>query len=310
MKALLLSRNPSLYSTRRLLEACEREGVDGRVVDPLDIAMLLPHEGPPSLHHGAGPLTGVDLVVPRIGTTITEYGLAVLHHFELTGVPTLNTSRAVYRARDKLRSLQVLAAHGVRVPPTLMARNPDHVEWCIDQLGGAPVVLKLLQGTQGVGVMLAESTDAAEAILDAMWGLGQNILVQKFIADSRGRDVRAIVVGGRVVACMRRVARPGSFRSNIHRGGKGEAVDPVPADVERTAVAAAEAIGLNVAGVDMLESATGPLVTEVNVSPGLEGIEFATGRDIAGEMIRYARTYAAEAAARPPAIPGADPDGR
>jgi ribosomal protein S6--L-glutamate ligase len=226
----------------------------------------------------------VDLVVPRIGTTITEYGLAVIHHFELIGVPVLNTSGAVYRARDKLRSLQVLASSGVPIPPTLMARNPESVEWCIDQLGGPPVVLKLLQGTQGVGVMLAESLPAAEAILDAMWGLNQNILVQKFIAESRGKDVRCIVVGERVVGAMRRVARPGSFRSNIHRGGRGEGLDPVPPEVERVA-----------SGVDMLESGDGPLVTEVNVSPGLEGIEAATGKDLALEIIRYARDIAVAA---------------
>ena len=296
MKFLVLSRSSAIYSTRRLLEACDEVGVDVVVADPLDLALLLPAGGKPSIHSAAHSVQNVDLVVPRIGTTITEYGLAVLHHFELMGVPVLNSSSAVYRARDKLRSLQVLVDHGVPVPPTLMARSPESIEWCIEQLGGPPVILKLLQGTQGVGVMLAESLTAAEAILDAMWGLNQNILVQKFIAESRGRDLRCIVVGDRVVAAMRRVARAGSFRSNIHRGGRGEMVDPGPKEIERVAVAASRALGLTISGVDLLEGADGPLVTEVNVSPGLEGIEAATGRDLAGEIVRYAKKFAVAAA--------------
>jgi len=298
MKLLLLSRSPAIYSTRRLLEACDDEGLDAVVADPLDLALLLPSGGKPAIHSASHSVQDVDLVIPRIGTTITEYGLAVLNHFELTGVPVLNPSSAVYRARDKLRSLQVLVAHGVPVPATLMARSPDSIEWCIEQLGGPPVVLKLLQGTQGVGVMLAESVTAAEAILDAMWGLNQNILVQKFIAESRGRDLRCIVVGDRVVAAMRRVARAGSFRSNIHRGGRGEVIDPVPPDLEATAVAASRAMGLAVSGVDLLEGRDGALVTEVNVSPGLEGIEAASGRDIAREIVRFAKRFARDAARR------------
>ena len=297
MRFLLLSRSSGIYSTRRLLDACECEGIEAVVADPLDLALLLPADGKASIHSASHALRDVDLVVPRIGTNITEYGLAVIHHFELMGIPVLNASAAVYRARDKLRSLQVLSAKGVPVPPTLMARNPESVEWCIEQLGGPPVVLKLLQGTQGVGVMLAESLAAAEAILDAMWGLNQNILVQKFIAESKGRDVRCIVVGDRVAAAMRRVARAGAFRSNIHRGGRGEAIDEVPPEVERVALEAARAIGLVVSGVDMLEGGDGPLVTEVNVSPGLEGIEATTGRDVAGEIIRYARAFAEAAKA-------------
>jgi ribosomal protein S6--L-glutamate ligase len=292
MRFLILSRSAAIYSTRRLLDACEVEGIEAVVADPLDLALLLTDGGTASIHSASHALTGVDMVIPRIGTTITEYGLAVIHHFELMGVPVLNASGAVYRARDKLRSLQVLSARGVPVPPTLMARNPESVEWCIEQLGGPPVVLKLLQGTQGVGVMLAESLAAAEAILDAMWGLNQNILVQKFIAESRGTDVRCIVVGDRVIAAMRRVARPGSFRSNIHRGGRGEGLDVVPPEHEKVALEASRAIGLQVSGVDLLESGKGPLVTEVNVSPGLEGIEAATGKDLAVEIIRYARDVA------------------
>jgi ribosomal protein S6--L-glutamate ligase len=291
MRFLILSRSAAIYSTRRLLDACEIEGIEAVVADPLDLALLL-IDGKSAIHSASHALAGVDMVVPRIGTTITEYGLAVIHHFELMGTPVLNASGAVYRARDKLRSLQVLSSRGVPVPPTLMARNPDSVEWCIEQLGGPPVVLKLLQGTQGVGVMLAESLAAAEAILDAMWGLNQNILVQKFIAESRGTDVRCIVVGDRVVGAMRRVARPGSFRSNIHRGGRGEGLDTIPPEIEKVALEASRAIGLHVSGVDLLESGNGPLVTEVNVSPGLEGIEAATGKDLAVEMIRYARDVA------------------
>jgi ribosomal protein S6--L-glutamate ligase len=292
MRFLILSRSAAIYSTRRLLDACEIEGIEAVVADPLDLALLLPADGKASIHSASHALTDVDLVIPRIGTTITEYGLAVIHHFELMGIPVLNASGAVYRARDKLRSLQVLSSRGVPVPPTLMARNPESVEWCIEQLGGPPVVLKLLQGTQGVGVMLAESLAGAEAILDAMWGLNQNILVQKFIAESRGTDIRCLVVGDRVAGAMRRVARPGSFRSNIHRGGRGEGIDDVPPQIEKVALEASRAIGLHISGVDLLESAAGPLVTEVNVSPGLEGIEAATGRDIALDMIRYARDIA------------------
>jgi ribosomal protein S6--L-glutamate ligase len=292
MRFLFLSRSNAIYSTRRLLDACEAEGIEAVVADPLDLALLLPADGKASIHSASHALADIDLVVPRIGTTLTEYGIAVLHHFELMGIPVLNSSNSVYRARDKLRSLQVLAAAGVPVPPTLMARNPESVEWCIEQLGGPPVVLKLLQGTQGVGVMLAESLAAAEAILDAMWGLNQNILVQKFIAESRGTDVRCIVAGEGVLAAMRRVAREGSFRSNIHRGGRGEAVDPIPDDVREVALAASRAVGLRVSGVDLLMSRAGPLVTEVNVSPGFEGIEAATGRDVAGDVVRYARTVA------------------
>ncbi|NUN52645.1 MAG: RimK family alpha-L-glutamate ligase [Planctomycetaceae bacterium] len=295
MKLLILSRSPAIHSTRRLLEACEDERMDVVVADPLDLALFLPAGGKAAIHSAAHSVAGVDLVLPRIGTNITEYGLAVLHHFELMGVPVLNDSSAVYRARDKLRSLQVLSARGVPVPPTLMARSPESIEWCIEQLGGPPVVLKLLQGTQGVGVMLAESLTAAEAILDAMWGLGQNILVQKFIAESRGTDLRCIVVGDRVVAAMRRVARTGSFRSNIHRGGRGEGIHPVPKDLERVALEASRALGLRISGVDMLDGKEGPLVTEVNVSPGLEGIEAATRKDVAREMIRYARKFATAA---------------
>jgi ribosomal protein S6--L-glutamate ligase len=292
MRFLILSRSSAIYSTRRLLDACEIEGIEAVVADPLDLALLIPSSGSPSIHSASHALTDVDLVIPRIGTNITEYGLAVIHHFELMGIPVLNASSAVYRARDKLRSLQVLVAKGVPVPPTLMARNPESVEWCIEQLGGPPVILKLLQGTQGVGVMIAESLTAAEAILDAMWGLNQNILVQKFIAESKGRDLRCIVVGGRVVAAMRRVARAGAFRSNIHRGGRGEGIAEVTPDVARVALDASRAIGLEVSGVDMLESSNGPLVTEVNVSPGLEGIEAATGTDVAAEIVRYARDFA------------------
>ena len=298
MKLLLLSRSPLIYSTRRLLEACADESLDVVVADPLDLALLLPAAGPPRIHSVTHPVEGVDLCLPRIGTTITEYGLAVLKHFELMGVPVLNAAGAVYQARDKLRSLQTLMARGVPIPPTLMARSPESVEWCIEQLGGPPVVLKLLQGSQGVGVMLAKSLTAAEAILDAMWGLNQNILVQKFIAESKGKYIRCIVVGGRVVAAMRRVARPGAFRSNIHRGGRGEAIDPVPPEIEKVAVEASRAIGLDISGVDLLEWKDGPLVTEVNVSPGLEGIEAATGRDLAAEMIRYAMEFAGAAKGR------------
>lgn len=294
MRIQILSRGATYYyTTRRLVDACFMENVDAVISDPVELALLLPAGDRPTVLHRGHALEDVDAVIPRIGVSITEYGVAVLHHFEMLGVPTVNPSTAIYRARDKLRSLQILASHGVPVPPTLMTREPGAIRHCIERLGGPPVILKLLQGTQGVGVMLAESLSAAESILEAMWGLGQDILVQKFIQESRGSDTRLLVVGNRVVAGMRRIAPAGAFRSNLHRGGRGVEVDPVPERMQKVALKAARALGLRIAGVDLLESKEGPLVAEVNVSPGLEGIEAVSGRDLAREMIRFAKRFAA-----------------
>lgn len=291
MKLLLLSRNPRLYTTRRLIRAFRKAGFEVLTVDPLHCELFMDKGRYAVLYRGE-PLEGFDLVVPRISTNITEYGLAVLHHFEMQGMPVLNGALAILRARDKLRCLQILSKRGLGIPPSMLIRHPSSLESSVSRVQGPPVILKLLQGTQGVGVMLAESVKSAESVLDTLWGLGQNILVQKFVAESQGKDVRALVVGDQVVAAMRRRAQEGEFRSNIHRGGVGEPIRRLPKAYRRAAVRASQILGLKVAGVDMLEGTDGPLVMEVNASPGLEGIEGTTGIDIAGRIAEYAVRYA------------------
>lgn len=285
MKIAILSRKASLYSTSRLIEACRQKGADVVVLDPLHCVVKLSKKRPEVFHNGER-VTGLDGVVPRIGASITFYGLAVLRQFEMMGVFPANESQAIARSRDKLRSLQLLSRHDIGIPPTAFARSREDVRSAIRKVGGTPVVLKLLEGTQGVGVILAESVKSAESVLDAMHSLKQNILIQAFIEESQGTDFRAIVVGGRVVAAMMRSAGPGEFRSNLHRGGTARAVTLEP-QWEETALRAAEVLGLNIAGVDMISSKDGPMVMEVNSSPGLEGIEGATGVDVAGEMIDF-----------------------
>ena len=243
------------------------------------------------LHHGE-PVGLFDVVVPRIGASITDYGLAVLRHFERDGVPLLNTPDAIANSRDKLRALQLLSEHDVGIPRTALAREPGAVRAAIDAVGGTPVIIKLQQGTQGVGVMIADSLEGVESILDTLWGLGQNIILQEFVQESRGRDVRAFVVGGQVVAAMRRTARAGEFRSNLHRGGAGHPIE-LTAGYRAAATLAAQVMGLEVAGVDLLESDDGPRVIEVNSSPGLGGIEKATGVDIATRILERAEVLAA-----------------
>ena len=285
MKIAILSRKPSLYSTSRLIEACRQRDAEVSVLDPLHCVVKVSKKRPEVFHENER-VTGLDGVVPRIGASITFYGLAVLRQFEMMGVFPANESQAIARSRDKLRSLQLLSRHDIGIPPTAFARRREDVRSAIRKVGGTPVVLKLLEGTQGMGVILAESVKSAESVLDAMHSLRQNILIQNFIEEAQGQDYRAIVVGGRVVAAMMRSAGEGEFRSNLHRGGKARGVelDPVYAD---TAVRAADVLGLNIAGVDMLPSPEGPMVLEVNSSPGLEGIEGATGVDVAGAMIDF-----------------------
>ena len=294
MKILILSRNPRLYSTRRQIQSFRQRGHHVDVLDPLDCELMMDKRDHEVLHQGK-PLEGYGLVVPRISTNITEYGLAVLYQFEIQGVPILNGGLAIARARDKLRCLQVLSKRGIDIPKTMLIRHPKALESSVARVEGPPVILKLLQGTQGVGVMLAESVKSAESVLDTLWGLGQNLIVQKFVAESRGKDIRAFVVGDEVVAAMRRRAQEGEFRSNIHRGGTGEAIRRLPEAYRRAAVRASRILGLKVAGVDMLECDTGPLVMEVNASPGLEGIETTTGVDIAGKIADYGVRFAAKA---------------
>ena len=284
-KLVILSRKPSIYSTSRLVEAAEARGAEVLVLDPLHCVVNLSKKRPEIDHHGRI-VKDVDGVIPRIGASITFYGLAVLRQFEMMGVFAANDSQAVARSRDKLRSLQLFSRHDIGIPATAFARRREDLRDAIKRVGGAPVVLKLLEGTQGVGVILAESVSTAESVLDAMHSLKQNILIQAFIKESAGQDIRAIVVGDRVVAAMRRTAAAGEFRSNVHRGGSTEALALDPA-YAATALEAAHALGLNIAGVDLMPSNDGPMVLEVNSSPGLKGIEAATRLDVAGAMIDY-----------------------
>jgi len=285
MKIAILSRNRNLYSTRRLVEAAEAAGHEVEVIDALRCYMNITAESP-SMHYKGEDLTGFDAVIPRIGASITFYGTAVLRQFEVMGLYPLNHSIAISRARDKLRSMQLLARKEIDMPATGFARNPDDIEDVLSMVGGTPVVIKLLEGTQGIGVVLAETKKAAESVIQAFMGLNVNIMVQEFIKESGGTDIRCLVIGGKVVAAMKRQGPEGEFRSNLHRGGSAKVVKITPKE-RAAAIAAAKAMGLDVCGVDMLRSKRGPLIMEVNSSPGLKGIENATGKDIAGMIIAY-----------------------
>jgi ribosomal protein S6--L-glutamate ligase len=286
----ILSRKKSLYSTRRLLEAARARGFKTRVIDVLRCNLVL-ESGNPRLFHKGKEVRGLSVAVPRIGASVTAAGLSVVRQLEAQGVPVLNGALAIARSRDKLAALQQLASAGVRIPRTVLARGGGEVKELVAQVGGLPAILKLLQGTQGVGVMIAHSEAEVESILGTLWDLGQEILLQEFVAESRGRDLRALVVGSRVVGAMRREAKTGEFRSNLHRGGFGSAVE-LPSEYAEAAVRAARVLGLEVAGVDLLECTAGPLVLELNSSPGFEGLERATGLDIAGEIIDQASRVA------------------
>ncbi len=285
MKIGILSTAPDCYSTRRLREAGLQRGHDVKVLNTMRFALELDH-GEPDLAYRGKPLDEPDAVLPRIAASITYFGTAVVRQFEQMDVYSPNSSNGISNSRDKLRSLQILSRHDIGIPATAFVRDRKDVLPAIERVGGAPVVIKLIEGTQGVGVILAESTKIAEAIIETLTSTNQNVLVQKFVAESKGRDVRAFVVGDRVVAAMRRVAQGQEFRSNVHRGGRAEAIDLDPA-YEETAVRAAQIMGLRVAGVDMLEGKDGPQVMEINSSPGLEGIESATRLDIAGAVIDF-----------------------
>ncbi len=285
MKIIILSRNPKLYSTRRLVEAGKERGHEVRVVDPIKCYMNITSHHP-VVYYKTEPLEGVDAVIPRIGASITFYGTAVLRQFEMMGVFPLNESVAIGRSRDKLRSMQLLSRKGIGLPVTGFAHSVDDTDQLVALVGGAPLVIKLLEGTQGRGVVLAETKQAAESVIDAFRGLDANFLVQEFIKEAGGADVRAFVVGDRVVAAMKRQAKEGEFRSNLHRGGTASLVRLTPEE-RSTAQRAAKIMGLNVAGVDILRSRHGPLVLEVNSSPGLEGIENATNKDVASMVIEF-----------------------
>jgi ribosomal protein S6--L-glutamate ligase len=285
MNIALLSRNKNLYSTKRLVEAAEKNGHEVRILDALSCYMNMACNRP-EIHYKGEKLPQYDAVIPRIGASVTFYGTAVLRQFEMMNVFPLNESVAISRSRDKLRSMQLLSRKGIGMPLTGFANKPDDVQDLIKMVGGAPLVIKLLEGTQGIGVVLAETQQAAESVIEAFMGLKANILVQEFIKEAGGADIRCFVIGDKVVAAMKRQGAEGEFRSNIHRGGSANLVRITPSE-RQTAVLAAKAMGLNVAGVDLLRSDNGPLVMEVNSSPGLEGIETATGKDIAGMIIEY-----------------------
>lgn len=285
MKIAILSRNPSLYSTRRMVEAGTELGHELQVVDPLRCYMTIASQRP-TIHYKGEELIGFDAVIPRIGASITFYGTAVVRQFEMMGVYSVNESVAISRSRDKLRSMQLLARKGIGLPVTGFAHSTQYTNDLIQLVGEAPLVIKLLEGTQGIGVVLAETNKAAESVIEAFRGLRENILVQEFIKEAQGADIRCFVIGDKVVAAMKRQGKEGEFRSNLHRGGNASIARLTPEE-RSTAIRAARIMGLNVAGVDLLRSNHGPVVMEVNSSPGLEGIEAATDKDVAGMIIQF-----------------------
>ena len=290
MKLVILARNPKLYSHRRMVEAAEARGHEIEIVNTLRCYMNVTSHRPEVRYRGRK-LTGIDAVIPRIGASITFYGLAVLRQFEMMGVYPLNESVAIGRSRDKLRSLQLLSRKGIGLPVTSFAHSTTNTEDLIDIVGGAPLVLKLLEGTHGNGVVLAESHQVAASMIDSFRGLKAHFLVQEFIKEAGGADIRCLVVGDKVVAAMKRQGREGEFRSNLHQGGTASIIRITPEERSK-AVRAARILGLNLAGVDLLRSNHGPVVMEVNSSPSLEGIEKATGKDIATLIIAFIEKHA------------------
>lgn len=290
MKIAILSRKPKLYSTKRLVEAATQRGHQVQVIDTLRCYMNI-SSNKPSIHYKGLELSDFNAIIPRIGASITFYGNAVVRQFEIMGVFSVNESVAITRARDKLRSLQLLSRKGLGLPITGFAHSPDDVNDLIEMVGGPPLVIKLLEGTQGIGVVLAETKGAASSVIDAFLGLKANIMLQEYIHEAGGADIRCFVVGNKVIAAMKRQAQPGEFRSNLHRGGKAQLVE-ITSEERAAAINAAKIMGLNVAGVDILRSARGPLIMEVNASPGLKGIEKATGKDVAGIIIEFIEIHA------------------
>jgi ribosomal protein S6--L-glutamate ligase len=285
MKIAMLARNPKLYSHLRLKEAAEARGHQLDIINTLRCTMNITSHRPSILYNGET-LAQYDAVIPRIGASVTQYGLAVLRQFEMMGVWSLNESVAIGRSRDKLRSMQIFAKHGLGLPVTAFAHDPRQTDEVLKIVGGAPVVIKLLEGTQGIGVVLSETEKSAKSVVEAFRGANVNILVQEFIKEAGSTDIRIFIVGGKVIAAMKRTGAPGDFRSNLHRGGSSKMVKITPEE-RSTAVRAAKVMGLNVAGVDILRANHGPVIMEVNSSPGLEGIEGATGKDIAGQIIEF-----------------------
>ena len=285
MKIGILSTNANLYSTRRLIEAGIERGHEMPVINHRRCYMNITSHNP-GIHYKGLPIEGVDAIIPRIGASISFYGTAVVRQFEMMGVYSVNESVAITRSRDKLRASQLLARRGIGLPVTGFANSPDDTDDLLEFVGGAPVVIKLLEGTQGVGVVLAETKKAAESVIEAFRGLKANFMVQEFIKEAGGADIRCLVIGGKVVAAMKRQGKEGEFRSNLHRGGSATLIRITPEE-RSTAVRSAKIMGLNVAGVDLLRSNHGPVVMEVNSSPGLEGIEKATEKNVAGMIIEF-----------------------
>lgn len=285
MKIVILSQNPNLYSTKRLIEAGEKKGHTMQVINHAKCDLIIEKKKPGLIYQGKE-ITDVDGVIPRIGASITFYGTAVVRQFEMMKVFSAVESQALVRSRDKLRSLQILSRAGLGLPKTVFSNYSRDVGAIIDKAGGAPVVIKLLEGTQGLGVVLADNQNSAESILEAFNGLQARVIVQEYIKEAKGADIRVFVVDGVVVGAMKRQGKEGEFRSNLHRGGSANIIE-LTDEEENAALKAAKAMGLGVAGVDLLQSARGPLILEVNSSPGLEGIEEATGMDIAGQIIKY-----------------------
>lgn len=285
MKIAILSRNAKLYSTRRLVEAAQQRGHEVLVLDHLKCDLLI-EAGAPYITYKGERLTGIDAIIPRIGASVTFYGTAVVRQFEMMKVKSPVDSQGIVRSRDKLRSMQILSRAGLGLPKTAFTNYSMKVKELIDEVGGAPLVIKLLEGTQGLGVVLAENEKAAESVIEAFHNLKARIIVQEFIREANGADIRAFVVNGQVVGAMKRQGKEGEFRSNLHRGGTGSLIKLSRAE-KAAALSAAKSLGLNIAGVDMLQSKRGPLILEVNSSPGLEGIEKATKLDIAGKIIEF-----------------------
>jgi len=285
MNIKILSRNSHLYSTQRLIEAAKKRNHHVEVIDPLKCDLII-EKRKPSIFYKGKMIVDTDAVIPRIGASVTFYGTAVVRQFEMMGVFTTTESQSLVRSRDKLRSLQVLSLARLGLPKTVFTNYSKDVGEVIDHVGGAPLIIKLLEGTQGLGVVLAETKNAAESVIEAFNGLQARVIVQEFIKEAGGADIRALIVDGHVVGAMKRQGKEGEFRSNLHRGGTATVIE-LTDDEENAAIKAAKAMGLGVAGVDMLQSSRGPLILEVNSSPGLEGIEAATGKDIAKTIIRY-----------------------
>ncbi len=289
LKIGILSRDRRLYTTRRLIWTAKDLGHDPIFIDTLACGLMIDDDKYPVFYEDEN-MGQVDIVLTRVGTSITDYGLAVVRHFEMRGIPTVNCSHAIADSRDKFRCLQILSRHNVKVPKTVLTRSPAMTLRSVQLLGGPPIILKMISGTQGIGVILADTKEAAESILETFWGLGHDIQIQSFIKESKGRDIRAFVIGDEVVASMIRQSKTGEFRANIHRGGEGKPfeLDKVQ---EEVALKTAKVLGLKIAGIDMLETKEGPVVIEANSSPGFEGLEGATEIDIARKIIEYLVNY-------------------